>query len=91
MFKLELSLFVPYLCYFQLVYLQGQTIILGIINILLNNRTQIKNVQPLSTKSPRLHCWQSKVSSITFALTKTSPIENQKWQEVTIHMIFLIF
>jgi len=44
--------------------LQAQANILGIINILLNSRTQIKNVQLqmdlviylLTTKSPRLHC-----------------------------------
>ena len=53
------------------MHLQGQTNIVGIINILLNSRTQIKNVQPqtdlviyqLTTKSPWLHCCRSKVSS----------------------------
>ena len=46
MLKFELSSFVPYLCYFQLVYLQGQTNVVDIINIMLNNPPQIKNLQP---------------------------------------------
>jgi len=100
MFKLELSFFVPYLCGFFFLTLQAQANILGIINILLNSRTQIKNVQLqmdlviylLTTKSPRLHCWHSNVSSIAFAFKKTSrSVENHKRQEVMIHIIFLIF
>ena len=54
------------------MHLQGQTNIVGIINILLNSPTQTKNVQPpqtdlvnyqQTTKSPWLHCCHSKVSS----------------------------
>jgi hypothetical protein len=55
--------------------------------MLLNSRTQTKNVQPqtdlviyqLTTTSPWLHCCHNKVSSITSTLTKTSrAIENHK-------------